>query len=173
MLRKNGVQPEWSLSYLEFPWLPKGWHHLKVEWFGDQLANLQPCSPQATRVTIKQPGHVHEKQLANVLSGKTPAKQLPMLYFDRSAWALAVLEHLKDVPLGSVITYKELATLAGNPQAARAVARVCASNRICLAIPCHRVIATNGKLGGFYWGIPLKKSILEWEKAQANHIRQA
>jgi len=70
---------------------------------------------------------------------------------------------VKQIPKGKTMTYKEIAQKAGNPRAARAVARVMATNYD-LAIPCHRVIRTDGTLGGYNrGGIKAKRAILQSE----------
>lgn len=72
---------------------------------------------------------------------------------------------VKKIPKGTTMTYKEVATLAGNPKAARAVANIMAAN-FDLSIPCHRVIRTDGTLGGYNrGGIEKKRAILQSEGA--------
>lgn len=75
--------------------------------------------------------------------------------FIESAWAA-----LRTVPAGEPITYTGLAELAGGPRAVRAAASACARNAAALFVPCHRVLRTDGKLGGFRYGLPIKKSLL-------------
>lgn len=77
-----------------------------------------------------------------------------------------VWETLCQVPYGQVITYGELAVRAGYPRAARAVGMAMARNRIPIIVPCHRVIAQNGQLGGFGYGIEIKRALLWLEGAQ-------
>lgn len=72
---------------------------------------------------------------------------------------------LREIPPGTTVTYRELAHRVGQPKAVRAVARACATNAIALAIPCHRVVRTDGTLGGYRWGMPRKKALLERESA--------
>ena len=69
------------------------------------------------------------------------------------------------VPLGTTISYRELARKAGRPRAARAAGSACASNEIPLFIPCHRILASNGRLGGFSSGLPWKVFLLESESS--------
>jgi AraC family transcriptional regulator of adaptative response/methylated-DNA-[protein]-cysteine methyltransferase len=57
--------------------------------------------------------------------------------------------------------------MAGNPKAIRAVARSCATNPVSLAVPCHRVIGSDGGLTGYRWGVPRKKALLERERVLA------
>jgi methylated-DNA-[protein]-cysteine S-methyltransferase len=72
---------------------------------------------------------------------------------------------LSRIPFGSTISYKELATKAGSPRAARAAGSACASNPLPIVIPCHRVIASNGSLAGFGGGLSVKKFLLRHEGA--------
>jgi AraC family transcriptional regulator, regulatory protein of adaptative response / methylated-DNA-[protein]-cysteine methyltransferase len=71
---------------------------------------------------------------------------------------------LCQIPLGQTRTYGELARMIEQPNAVRAVARSCATNPVSLAVPCHRVIGSDGKLTGYRWGVPRKKALLERER---------
>ncbi len=77
------------------------------------------------------------------------------------------LEHawqvLRAVPAGAPVSYTELAAKAGRPQAVRAAAAACARNPAALFVPCHRVLRTDGTLGGFRWGLPAKRWLLTHE----------
>jgi len=70
---------------------------------------------------------------------------------------------LQNIPAGATASYGDIAAQIGNPKAARAVARACASNNIAVAVPCHRVIRRDGGLGGYRWGVERKRAILERE----------
>jgi O-6-methylguanine DNA methyltransferase len=70
---------------------------------------------------------------------------------------------LRKIPLGKVATYGEIAIEIGRPRAARAVGQACGSNNVVLFVPCHRVVAAQGKLGGFGGGLKLKKALLQHE----------
>lgn len=72
-------------------------------------------------------------------------------------------DELRDVPAGSPVSYTQLATRAGRPAAVRAAAQACARNAAALFVPCHRVIRTDGTLGGFRWGLPAKQWLLTHE----------
>jgi O-6-methylguanine DNA methyltransferase len=74
-----------------------------------------------------------------------------------------VWEELIKVPPGRIITYAALAARIGQPTAVRAVANACAANAIALAIPCHRVVRSNGALSGYRWGVERKRALLEKE----------
>lgn len=81
------------------------------------------------------------------------------------------LEHawdvLRTVPAGAPVSYTEYAAKAGRPAAVRAAAAACARNAAALFVPCHRVLRTDGSLGGFRWGLPVKGWLLRHESAGA------
>lgn len=78
--------------------------------------------------------------------------------FQRRVWAA-----LQEIPLGETLSYGEVAARIGRPQAARAVAGACAANKIAVAIPCHRVVRSDGTLGGYRWGLERKAALLDRE----------
>ncbi len=81
------------------------------------------------------------------------------------------LEHawevLRKVPAGQPVTYTEYAALAGRPQAIRPAASACARNAAALFVPCHRVLRVGGALGGFRWGLDVKRWLLHHEAGVA------
>jgi AraC family transcriptional regulator of adaptative response/methylated-DNA-[protein]-cysteine methyltransferase len=81
--------------------------------------------------------------------------------FQRKVWNL-----LTRIPRGSTVTYGELARSLGRPKGARAVAQACAANPVAVAIPCHRVIRSDGDPGGYRWGTAIKRKILAIESRQ-------
>jgi O-6-methylguanine DNA methyltransferase len=95
---------------------------------------------------------------------KTPAKGLDLALdirgtpFQRRVWTA-----LLGVRVGYKITYAALASRIGEPRAIRAVANACAANAIALAIPCHRVVRSDGALAGYRWGAERKRSMVEKE----------
>jgi methylated-DNA-[protein]-cysteine S-methyltransferase len=74
---------------------------------------------------------------------------------------------LRTVPAGEPDTYAAFAARCGRPAAVRAAAGACARNAAALFVPCHRVLATGGGLGGFRWGTPVKRWLLDHEAAHA------
>lgn len=82
--------------------------------------------------------------------------------FQRKVW-----QALCEIPLGATATYSEVAERIGAPAAVRAVARACATNNIALAIPCHRVVRTDGSLAGYRWGIDRKRELIAREARAA------
>jgi AraC family transcriptional regulator, regulatory protein of adaptative response / methylated-DNA-[protein]-cysteine methyltransferase len=80
-----------------------------------------------------------------------------------TAFQWLVWKELQNIPYGATRSYNEVAEKVGNPLAYRAVANACASNRVPLVIPCHRVVRKNGDLGGYRWGVERKKKLLKME----------
>ena len=78
--------------------------------------------------------------------------------FQRRVWQI-----LQEIPPGDTVSYTDIASRIGKPNAARAVAQACAANPIAVAIPCHRVVRGNGQLGGYRWGVERKRVLLERE----------
>jgi O-6-methylguanine DNA methyltransferase len=77
-----------------------------------------------------------------------------------STFQIRVWSALREIPSGRVVTYGEIADRIASPRAARAVGQACGSNQVVLFVPCHRVVAAHGKLGGFGGGLSLKRALL-------------
>jgi methylated-DNA-[protein]-cysteine S-methyltransferase len=86
-----------------------------------------------------------------------PVRQRSGMFLEH-AW-----EVLRTVPAGAPVTYTEYAAKAGRPAAVRAAASACARNAAALFVPCHRVLRTDGTLGGFRWGLPAKRWLIAHE----------
>jgi len=80
-----------------------------------------------------------------------------------SAFQKRVWQALREIPPGSTESYAAIAGRIGQPKAVRAVAQACASNAIAVAIPCHRVVRTDGALSGYRWGVERKRALLDRE----------
>lgn len=76
-----------------------------------------------------------------------------------------VQRHLPHIAYGQTRSYREVAAAVGNPKAVRAVGSACATNPLPVVIPCHRVLRTDGSLGGYIGGLEVKTTLLEWEAA--------
>jgi AraC family transcriptional regulator of adaptative response/methylated-DNA-[protein]-cysteine methyltransferase len=83
-----------------------------------------------------------------------------------TAFQQRVWQALCEIPAGSTTTYAEVARRIGAPKAVRAVASACASNSIAVAIPCHRVVRTDGSLSGYRWGVERKRALLQREREE-------
>jgi AraC family transcriptional regulator of adaptative response/methylated-DNA-[protein]-cysteine methyltransferase len=95
------------------------------------------------------------------------AERLP-LDIAGSSFQCRVWDALQRIPRGSTRSYAEIARELGQPSAARAVAQACASNRLALVIPCHRVVREDGGLGGYRWGVERKRELLAREAPGAS-----
>jgi AraC family transcriptional regulator of adaptative response/methylated-DNA-[protein]-cysteine methyltransferase len=107
-----------------------------------------------------------EQNLLRQMHGHKLNSALP-LDIQATAFQRKVWTHLQSIPFGTTRSYSEVAKAIRRPTAVRAVARACATNRIAIAIPCHRVVRENGDMGGYRWGIERKKTLLEMEQAEA------
>ncbi|MCA1776596.1 MAG: bifunctional helix-turn-helix domain-containing protein/methylated-DNA--[protein]-cysteine S-methyltransferase [Loktanella sp.] len=88
------------------------------------------------------------------------------LHLIGAPFQLKVWEALMRVPSGHVTTYSEIARSIGNPKAVRAVGTAVGRNPVSFLIPCHRALRKSGGLGGYHWGLPVKRAILAWESAR-------
>ena len=81
--------------------------------------------------------------------------------FQRRVW-----EALRSIPCGETASYSDIAAKIGAPKSARAVAQACAANVLAVAIPCHRVVRSDGALSGYRWGVERKRVLLEQESGR-------
>jgi len=104
-----------------------------------------------------------ESVITLVDQGRKPAEDLTLdlrgTVFQRKVWAA-----LQQIPAGRTLTYGELARQVGLPGGARAVAQACGANPAAVIVPCHRVVAADGGLGGYRWGVARKEALLEQER---------
>ncbi|WP_439140199.1 methylated-DNA--[protein]-cysteine S-methyltransferase [Roseicyclus sp.] len=89
------------------------------------------------------------------------------LHLIGAPFQIKVWEALLRVPSGHVTTYSEIADAVGNPRAVRAVGTAVGRNPISWLIPCHRALRKSGELGGYHWGLPVKRAMLAWEAARS------
>jgi methylated-DNA-[protein]-cysteine S-methyltransferase len=138
---------------------------------GDSAAVHRITFPERGRAVQPEPewqesqrGPVGEalRQLREYFAGKRATFDLPLApegtVFQRSVW-----RQLQEIPYGETISYGELARRVGNPKASRAVGSANGANPLPIVIPCHRVIAGDGTLGGFGGGLPTKQTLLALE----------
>lgn len=112
---------------------------------------------------VRQWVKLTQTALNAILAGQTP-RELPLL--DLSAgteFQQAVWRELAKIPTGQTRSYGEIAQRIGRPQAVRAVGGACGANPIPVLIPCHRVLAASGKIGGFSGGLERKRELLDRE----------
>ena len=109
------------------------------------------------------------RAVAERLSGRDSDVPVDLL---GTAFQKRVWDALMKIPLGQTRSYAELADALGAPKAARAVASACASNRIAVVVPCHRIIRGDGSLGGYRWGLPIKQALLQREQSAQEQAAQ-
>jgi AraC family transcriptional regulator of adaptative response/methylated-DNA-[protein]-cysteine methyltransferase len=102
------------------------------------------------------------RSLNRYLGGKLRRLDLPV-DTQGTAFQLLVWRYLQTVPSGETRSYAAVAAAIGQPTAARAVARACASNHVAVLIPCHRVVRGDGMLSGYRWGVARKRALLTLE----------
>ena len=115
------------------------------------------------------PNQVAIAQILEYLKGKRTGFDLPLdlrgTAFQTEVWAA-----LREIPYGEIRTYAEVARDVRRPRAVRAVGAANGANPVSLVVPCHRVVATGGRLGGYAGGLPLKAKLLAME--QSHHASQ-
>lgn len=144
--------------------LASGWTHDPAE----LMALIHPSLEGPLQENPAQPPQVLTNALEAVAAyyhGDTAAlNAVPVQQrsgpFRQRAW-----DALRDVEPGSPVSYTEYAAAAGSPRAVRAAAGACAMNAAALFVPCHRVVRTDGSLGGYRYGLQLKQSLLAREAA--------
>jgi AraC family transcriptional regulator, regulatory protein of adaptative response / methylated-DNA-[protein]-cysteine methyltransferase len=133
----------------------------------DQLAEgLKREFPFAIRKRDDDSMRSWANTLLSQIAGHKLNRSLPLdiqaTAFQRRVWA-----HLQSLPFGTTQSYGQVAEAIGQPTAARAVARACATNRLAVAIPCHRVVREDGEMGGYRWGVERKRALLQLEQQGA------
>ncbi len=119
------------------------------------------------RAVLRAADAAFDKTVASVIGlVESPRQGLDLpLDIRGTAFQQRVWQALCEIPLGTTITYAELAARLGQPTAQRAVAQACGANPVAVVIPCHRVVRTDGGLGGYRWGIDRKDELLRREGA--------
>ena len=126
------------------------------------VRNLQDRFPNARLVGGDE---AFEQLVAKVVGFvDAPARGLDLpLDIRGTAFQRRVWDAIRDIPAGSTASYAEIARRIGVPKAVRSVAQACASNAIAVAIPCHRVVRTDGSVSGYRWGVARKRALLARE----------
>jgi AraC family transcriptional regulator of adaptative response/methylated-DNA-[protein]-cysteine methyltransferase len=133
----------------------------------EALNELRSRFPNGVFRRHKNKQHEHVKKL---FAGNWEKGEKLLLYLKGTEFQHKVWEALLKIPTGKLSTYNKVATAIGFPKAQRAVGTAIGRNPVLYIIPCHRVIAQNGKMGGFYWGIEKKMEILNFENAGYLHF---
>src|SRR6478736_607401 len=107
------------------------------------------------------------RELDDYFAGRRHGFDVPLDLRLARGFRLTVLRHLSEIPYGSTESYGEVATASGSPRAVRAVGSACATNPLPIVVPCHRVVRSDGTLGGYLGGLPTKERLLALERAAA------
>jgi AraC family transcriptional regulator, regulatory protein of adaptative response / methylated-DNA-[protein]-cysteine methyltransferase len=129
------------------------------------LRGLQDMFPKATLVGADAGFEALVSKVVGLIDDPRAPLDLP-LDVRGTAFQQRVWKALRGIPAGSTRSYAQLARQIGRPGAARAVAGACAENRIAVAIPCHRVVRTDGSLSGYRWGVERKSTLLARERSK-------
>ena len=129
---------------------------IRLVFDGDSLLRVAQASRKGISDTVDPDTLNHVIQC---IEGKCDGLGIPVS-FEGTAFQIKVWTVMRQIPPGEVVSYSELAKRAGNMRATRAVASACSQNPCVVVVPCHRIIRRDGGLGGFAWGIPLKRSLL-------------
>jgi AraC family transcriptional regulator of adaptative response/methylated-DNA-[protein]-cysteine methyltransferase len=128
------------------------------------MADLRGRWPKAD--FVEAPQRLHD--WVRGAFGQATAAQPAPLYLIGAPFQIKVWEALLRIPSGQVTTYSDLAAAVGHPKAVRAVGTAVGRNPVSWLIPCHRALRKSGGLGGYHWGLPVKRAMLAWESARSD-----
>ncbi len=141
---------------------PQGITHILLEDAEAAKARVQKTHPNAALVAQ---GDAHHAAALSCFSNPTMPQHI-WLALSGTPFQLKVWQALLDVPLGQTSSYGALANAIGKPKAARAIGAAVGKNPVTFIVPCHRILASDGSLGGYYWGLETKQAMLAWEAAR-------
>lgn len=127
------------------------------------IQDLEFRFPKAELVGADRDFENHVAKVIGLIENPQSKFDLP-LDLRGTVFQARVWQALREIPFGETITYSELAKRIGSPKSVRAVASACGANKLAVAIPCHRVVRSDGSLSGYRWGVERKKNLLEKEK---------
>jgi len=165
----------WCSALSPFGWVVVGGTERGLCWLSlagtkaEAEATLRAEFPEATLRRDPALSRWVDAALANVREGNDLGKGQTgeqRLDLRGTVFQLRVWQALRQIPRGETRSYSQLAREMGDPKATRAVARACATNRVALLVPCHRVVGVSGSLTGYRWGVERKKQLLESERKQ-------
>ena len=128
---------------------------------------LQDLADRISPRVLEAPGRldVVARELDDYFAGRLHMFDIPLDWRLSSGFRRTVLGHLSDIDYGHTASYAAVAKLAGNPKAVRAVGTACATNPLPVVVPCHRVLRSDGALGGYLGGVEAKRTLLSLESA--------
>lgn len=128
----------------------------------DLLPLIHPTL-RASVVTGADLGPISEAVRRYLDGDLTAIDDVPVVQYTGGVFLSHAWQAMREIKPGAPVTYTGFAALAGRPRAVRAAAAACARNAVALFVPCHRVLRTDGGLGGYRWGLPVKKWLLGHE----------
>lgn len=131
-----------------------------------EVAALEDMRTRWPKATFTQDGRLLGPWIRDAF-GLDQTGSVP-LYLMGAPFQIKVWEALMHIPSGHVTTYSEIAQTIGHPKAHRAVGTAVGRNPVSFLIPCHRALRKSGGLGGYHWGLPVKRAILAWESARCD-----
>ena len=130
---------------------------------------LKTHFPNATFIASK---NKYQSEIFKVFQNDFSNIKQIKLHLKGTAFQLKVWETLLTIPSGNLATYGAVASIAGNPKAARAAGTAIGDNPVAYLIPCHRVIQSSGIFGGYMWGPKRKTAIIGWEAAKLENVKE-
>ncbi|ART68779.1 cysteine methyltransferase [Mycobacterium dioxanotrophicus] len=133
----------------------------------DHDAVLQTLADRISPRILNAPGRLDTaaRELDEYFAGARRTFDVPLDWRLSAGFRSTVLHHLPEIGYGQTASYAAVARLAGNPKAVRAVGTACATNPLPLVVPCHRVVRSDGAMGGYLGGVDAKRLLLELEAA--------
>ncbi len=173
----EGETIRWAVGPSPFGWVIVGETHKGLCWLSlaataeEAEGSLREEFPAATLRPDPSLAQMVDAALASVRDGSdlAAANRASTLDLRGTVFQLRVWQALRSIPRGETRTYSQLARELGDANATRAVARACATNRVALLVPCHRVVGADGSLTGYRWGVERKQQLLEAEKQYSLH----
>ena len=133
----------------------------RIEFPANRARPPQPVTSLPPR--LRSWARTAERAVNQVLAGTAPSALPPLDLSAGTAFQQAVWGALRRIPAGTTRTYADIARTVRSPRASRAVGQACGANPIPLLVPCHRVVASGGRLGGFSGGLEWKRRLLARE----------
>jgi AraC family transcriptional regulator of adaptative response/methylated-DNA-[protein]-cysteine methyltransferase len=167
----KGEQIGWATARTPFGWVVVGSTGRGLCWLAlgstsaEAEASLREEFPLAMLRRDPSLSRLVEAALESVRDGSDldRNRSTPELDLRGTVFQLRVWQALRQIPRGETKSYSQLARELGDPKSTRAVARACATNRVALVVPCHRVVGVSGSLTGYRWGVERKRQLLDAE----------
>ncbi len=171
----KGERIGWATARTPFGWMVVGATERGLCWLAlgatsaEAESSLRDEFPLATLRRDPSLSRLVDAALASVREGsdlRRSSSLLEALDLRGTVFQLRVWQALRQIPRGETRTYSQLAREMGIPKSTRAVARACATNRVAVLVPCHRVVGVSGSLTGYRWGVDRKRQLLDAERVR-------